>query len=339
MQLRPQRISHVTTSAVGQRTVRRGGRLGALRRRCRRRGHWIGCRRGDGWDIAIGALIGIITAELGTWLARTPMGQSARQYLDDLMSRFRGSNSPRAGPGPRGGESPAAARGRQAHADANYGPRFSKEFTLPSGRRGDGINSDTRTVIELKPNKPRAIQQGERQLSAVHRRTERRVPRRHAVDRSCGNLRPVSERDEIQQLVDEFARSRGYTKRSGSWFRRQDETIAVLDLQRSDHSHAYYVNVALWLLPLGDATAPKEHTCHVRTRAARLVDDEQALERELDMTKPVDDRSSVILAALTTADKLLAACSTIAGCRSEPGATLVERSLVRGPAQSVLSAS
>ena len=146
----------------------------------------------------------------------------------------------------------------------------------------------------------------------------------------------MSERDEIQQLVDEFARSHGYSKRSGSWYRCQVETIAVLDLQRSDHSHAYYVNVALWLLPLGDATTPKEHTCHVRTRATRLVDDEQALELALDMTKPVADRTSDIVDALTTADELLAACSMIAGCRTEPGATLVERSLVRGPGQSLL---
>ena len=147
----------------------------------------------------------------------------------------------------------------------------------------------------------------------------------------------MSDRDEVQQLVDEFTRVRGYSKRSGSWFRRQDETIAVLDLQRSDYSHAYYVNVALWLLPLGDAAAPAEHTCHVRTRADRLVADEQALDRALDMTRSVDDRTSVIVAALTVADELLAACSTIAGCRSAPGLALVERSLVRGPAQPLVT--
>ena len=147
----------------------------------------------------------------------------------------------------------------------------------------------------------------------------------------------MSDRDEVQQLVDEFARGRGYSKRSGSWFRRQDETIAVLDLQRSDYSHAYYVNVALWLLPLGDAAAPAEHTCHVRTRAERLVDDEQALNRALDMTQPVEDRTNVVVAALTVADELLAACSTMAGCRSSRGRALVERSLVRGPAQPLLA--
>src|SRR5690606_32295526 len=126
---------------------------------------------------------------------------------------------------------------------------------------------------------------------------------------SCGNLRGVSDRDEVQQLIDGFARSHGYSKRSGSWFRRQDETIAVLDLQRSDFAHTYYVNVALWLLPLGDVRAPQEHTCHVRTRADRLVDDvlAGALGRALDMRQPVDDRASPVIAALTRADELLSA--------------------------------
>jgi hypothetical protein len=90
----------------------------------------------------------------------------ARGASTTFLSRNIATNTARpAGPGPRGGDSPAAARGRQAHADANYGPGFQNEFTLPSGRRVDGINFDTRTVVELKPNNPRAIRAGERQVS------------------------------------------------------------------------------------------------------------------------------------------------------------------------------
>jgi hypothetical protein len=68
------------------------------------------------------------------------------------------------GPGPRGGESSAAARGRQAHRDWDPGPGYEKEVTLPSGRRVDAINWETHEVIELKPNNPRAIREGEKQL-------------------------------------------------------------------------------------------------------------------------------------------------------------------------------
>ena len=50
------------------------------------------------------------------------------------------------------------------HKTWDYGPGFQPEFRLPSGRRVDGINLQTRHVIELKPNNPRAIRQGQRQL-------------------------------------------------------------------------------------------------------------------------------------------------------------------------------
>jgi hypothetical protein len=62
------------------------------------------------------------------------------------------------------GETAATALGRQTHAAWNYGPGYVREFRLPSGRRVDAINIETRTVIELKPNNPRAIKLGEKQV-------------------------------------------------------------------------------------------------------------------------------------------------------------------------------
>lgn len=50
------------------------------------------------------------------------------------------------------------------HKTWDYGPGFEREFTLPSGKRVDGINFGSRHVVELKPNNPRAIRLGERQL-------------------------------------------------------------------------------------------------------------------------------------------------------------------------------
>lgn len=50
------------------------------------------------------------------------------------------------------------------HKDYDYGPRFEKEVTLPSGKRADAVNWETREVVELKPNNPNAIRRGERQV-------------------------------------------------------------------------------------------------------------------------------------------------------------------------------
>jgi hypothetical protein len=41
---------------------------------------------------------------------------------------------------------------------------FEREFTLPSGRRVDAINFETRAVLELKPNNVRAIGRGLKQV-------------------------------------------------------------------------------------------------------------------------------------------------------------------------------
>ncbi len=65
-----------------------------------------------------------------------------------------------------GGNTADAARGRAAHK--NYrnalGGNYKFEKTLPSGRRVDAVDFDKRIVRELKPNNPRAIKDGQRQL-------------------------------------------------------------------------------------------------------------------------------------------------------------------------------
>lgn len=76
----------------------------------------------------------------------------------------------------RGGETAATRYGREIHKTFDYGPGFRREFTLPSGRRADAVNLRARKVVELKPNNPRAIAQGRRQLDAYARELEELYP-------------------------------------------------------------------------------------------------------------------------------------------------------------------
>jgi hypothetical protein len=67
----------------------------------------------------------------------------------------------------KGGESPAAQRGREAHKNyENALGKDSYEFNkaLPSGRRPDAVDYTTNTVRELKPDNPNAMRRGMRQL-------------------------------------------------------------------------------------------------------------------------------------------------------------------------------
>jgi hypothetical protein len=62
------------------------------------------------------------------------------------------------------GETTATAYGRAMHATYDYGPGFEREFTLENGQRADAVNLETREVLELKPNNPRQIRLGTRQV-------------------------------------------------------------------------------------------------------------------------------------------------------------------------------
>lgn len=63
-----------------------------------------------------------------------------------------------------GGETSATRRGRKMHEEWDYGPGVMKEQTIGTGARVDGIDWKNHIVYELKPNNPRAILRGMKQL-------------------------------------------------------------------------------------------------------------------------------------------------------------------------------
>ena len=83
------------------------------------------------------------------------------------------------------------------------------------------------------------------------------------------------EQDPVKATFAGFGERNGFRRKSNAWYLPQAETIAVLDLQKSQYGPQYYANVALWLLPLGDAATPKEGTCQIRTRLTSLFPDSQ----------------------------------------------------------------
>jgi len=67
-----------------------------------------------------------------------------------------------------GGETAATKRGKQMHKDWDYGQNGTtifKEFSIPGVGRIDAVDFGNRIVYELKPNNPRAIRQGWKQLN------------------------------------------------------------------------------------------------------------------------------------------------------------------------------
>ena len=75
---------------------------------------------------------------------------------------------------PSNGETAATARGREAHK--NYGTAlgdgYRVDIHLPSGKRPDAVDIANKVVRELKPDNPRAISIGQRQVETYRQELE-----------------------------------------------------------------------------------------------------------------------------------------------------------------------
>ena len=153
----------------------------------------------------------------------------------------------------------------------------------------------------------------------------------------------MSTRNVIQTTFDEFAKARGGTKKSGTWYLTGPDTVAVVNLQKSQYGPRYYVNVALWFLGIEASASPKPSHCHVQTRLESLVEDEERLRVEelLDLEVDVgdDQRRCGLLAVFgTQLGPILDASQTLVGLTSPAGRRLLEKSLIDGDGQRFLAA-
>jgi hypothetical protein len=148
-------------------------------------------------------------------------------------------------------------------------------------------------------------------------------------------------RNVIQTTFDDYMKNAGFSKKGGSWYRTTDDVITVVQLQKSQYGLQYYVNIALWLRPLGAATTPKEQMCHIRTRLSRLVENEEAkLDALLNLDVPMAEEERVEKLTHFLGVHMgpaLEAVETLNSLRGGSGQKVVAMSLVKGPARDLLA--
>jgi hypothetical protein len=143
----------------------------------------------------------------------------------------------------------------------------------------------------------------------------------------------------IHVAFDRFGRDAGMELRGRAWFLRTDEVIVTCDLQKSQYSPLYYLNVGYYLRSEGPETHPKSHTCHITYRAGELIGRERAFDELLDLENRIDDetRSIQLYSPLNTELAPRIHCgSTIAGLRAMLADGSITHHYLRGPAQAVL---
>ena len=89
---------------------------------------------------------------------------------------------PTAAEGAKSGEPSPLARGKRAHAEEPVRPGEVAEHPTPSGKRMDRYDPETGHIREIKPDNPRAIRQGEKQVQGYKQEMERETGREHTTE-------------------------------------------------------------------------------------------------------------------------------------------------------------
>jgi len=89
----------------------------------------------------------------------------------------------------------------------------------------------------------------------------------------------ISNTKDLQAVIDDVLKRRGFVKCRSTWYRHHPETILVLNLQKDDFGGRYYINLAVGLRALDPGDYPSENRCHVRVRLESMVPDVSHVER------------------------------------------------------------
>lgn len=129
---------------------------------------------------------------------------------------------------------------------------------------------------------------------------------------------PSPEKRQIEEVFKPQLKLLGFRKRGGTWHRAIGDVIQVVNLQGSQWSTVFFVNLGIYFTALGTEERPTEYRCHVRTRLSQLVPDIHHLAQLLDLhTKNFDQAGGDELTDLLLRYGIpwLEQCSTREGVR------------------------
>src|SRR5687767_3325213 len=75
----------------------------------------------------------------------------------------------------------------------------------------------------------------------------------------------------IEEAIAPAMKSNGFKKKARTWWRTTDDSVQVVNLQKSAYGEQLYVNLGLFIRSLGSEQTPPENRCHIRARLELVV--------------------------------------------------------------------
>jgi hypothetical protein len=121
---------------------------------------------------------------------------------------------------------------------------------------------------------------------------------------------------DLVKLFDDVLAPAGFRRRQSTWYKGNEDTITLVNLQKSQWGGQYYVNLGVYLRALGNATSPPEHQAHIRTRLTSIGEAgtsglNEALDLESTEITRVDRTNAITGTLATVAVPFLAERSSV----------------------------
>jgi hypothetical protein len=92
--------------------------------------------------------------------------------------------------------------------------------------------------------------------------------------------------DEKRELVRAIAptlKAHAFKKKDATWHRTRDGFIQTFNVQGSQWSKSFYLNLGIYIMALGDETTPPECHRHIRNRVGEVAADRTRYNELLDL--------------------------------------------------------
>ena len=83
------------------------------------------------------------------------------------------------------------------------------------------------------------------------------------------------EKKNLESILKPVLKGHGFRKKGGTWWKQLDKFTQVVNIQGSQFSKRFYLNLAVYIKSLGKKEWPAEYDCHVRVRLSTIADHEK----------------------------------------------------------------
>lgn len=87
----------------------------------------------------------------------------------------------------------------------------------------------------------------------------------------------------IENTMKKLLKHEGFIKKRLAWYKKTDHCSCLVELQKSQWSDQYYINIAVAYNELNPPEFPKEYQCHIRGRLSKLIKNPELLGKCMDL--------------------------------------------------------